>query len=78
MRLWSRKHADRSIITIRLRGCNSLGSFSVPYDLSMGGSREPWAEAFLSDMHERWARCKPAWGGLRMEVTECYPQAIVL
>ncbi|KAF8014125.1 hypothetical protein BT93_H0078 [Corymbia citriodora subsp. variegata] len=55
-----------------------LMSFSVPYDLSMGGSHEPWAEAFLSNMHERWERCKPAWGALRMEVTECYPQAIVL
>ncbi|XP_048140338.1 uncharacterized protein LOC115745186 isoform X2 [Rhodamnia argentea] len=55
-----------------------LMSFSVPYDLSMGGSHEPWAEAFLSDMHERWGRCKPAWGALHMEVTECYPQAIVL
>lgn len=55
-----------------------LLSFSVPYDLSMGGSKEQWAEAFLVHMQEKWERCKPAWRSLEMEVSECYPQAIVL
>ncbi len=58
--------------------CNLLNSFSVPYDLSMGGSKEQWAEAFLVHMQEKWERCKPAWRSLEMEVSECYPQAIVL
>ncbi|XP_075660736.1 uncharacterized protein LOC142630600 isoform X3 [Castanea sativa] len=55
-----------------------LLSFSVPYDLSMGGSKEQWAEAFLAHMQEKWERCRPAWSSLQMEVSECYPQAIVL
>ncbi|XP_059446303.1 uncharacterized protein LOC132177838 isoform X2 [Corylus avellana] len=55
-----------------------LLSFSVPYDLSMGGSNEQWAEAFLANMQEKWGRCKQVWRSLHMEVSECYPQAIVL
>lgn len=55
-----------------------LLSFSVPYDLSMGGSNEEWAEAFLANMKEKWGRCKQVWRSLQMEVSECYPQAIVL
>ncbi|KAK9288439.1 hypothetical protein L1049_016896 [Liquidambar formosana] len=55
-----------------------LMSFSVPYDLSMGGSNEPWAEAFLAHMQAKWERCKQAWRSLQMEVSGCYPQAIVL
>lgn len=55
-----------------------LLSFSVPYELSMGGSNEPWAVAFLAQMQTRWAKCKPTWRSLKMEVSECYPQAIVL
>ncbi|KAE8125263.1 hypothetical protein FH972_020094 [Carpinus fangiana] len=55
-----------------------LLSFSVPYDLSMGGSNEQWAEAFLANMQEKWGRCKQVWRSLQMEVSECYPQAIVL
>ncbi|XP_010248996.1 PREDICTED: uncharacterized protein LOC104591706 isoform X2 [Nelumbo nucifera] len=55
-----------------------LMSFSVPYDLSMGGKNEPWAEEFLASMMTKWERCKQAWGNLQMEVSECYPQAVVL
>ncbi|XP_050213845.1 uncharacterized protein LOC126665172 [Mercurialis annua] len=55
-----------------------LMSFSVPYELSMGGSKEPWAEAFLARMHLRREKCKEIWRPLKMEVNECYPQAIVL
>ncbi|VVB06255.1 unnamed protein product [Arabis nemorensis] len=31
-----------------------LTSFSVPYDLSMGGSKEVWAETFMERMCSRW------------------------
>ncbi|XP_061374768.1 uncharacterized protein LOC133316987 isoform X2 [Gastrolobium bilobum] len=55
-----------------------LLSFSVPYDLSMRGSDEQWAEAFLAHMRAKWERCANAWKSLKMEVTECHPQAIVL
>ncbi|OWM67932.1 hypothetical protein CDL15_Pgr010870 [Punica granatum] len=55
-----------------------LMSFSVPYDLSMGGSKEPWAEAFMAQIRARREGCKHAWRTLRLEVSECYPQAIVL
>ncbi|XP_020532723.1 uncharacterized protein LOC105628398 isoform X2 [Jatropha curcas] len=55
-----------------------LMSFSVPYELSMGGSKEPWAEAFLAEMQSRWEKSKQIWRPLQMEVVECYPQAIVL
>ncbi|WCJ41333.1 hypothetical protein M5689_022211 [Euphorbia peplus] len=55
-----------------------LMSFSVPYELSMGGSKEPWAEAFMAQMQSRWENCKRVWKTLEMEVSECYPQAIVL
>ncbi|XP_031276935.1 uncharacterized protein LOC116135380 [Pistacia vera] len=55
-----------------------LMSFSVPYDLSMGGSKEPWAEMFLSKMQSKWGKCKQTWRTLKMEVSECFPQAIAL
>ncbi|KAK9932389.1 hypothetical protein M0R45_019628 [Rubus argutus] len=55
-----------------------LLSFSVPYGLSMGGSKEEWAEAFLAYLQEKWERCKTAWRSLRLEVSEFNPQAIVL
>ncbi|KFK35170.1 hypothetical protein AALP_AA5G248800 [Arabis alpina] len=55
-----------------------LTSFSVPYDLSMGGSKEVWAEAFLERMCSRWEECKHIWRSLDLQVSECYPQAIVL
>lgn len=55
-----------------------LLSFSVPYDLSMRGSNEQWAEAFLAHMQAKWERCASAWKSLKMEVIECHPQAIVL
>ncbi|KAJ4956657.1 hypothetical protein NE237_013440 [Protea cynaroides] len=55
-----------------------LMSFSVPYDLSMGGKSESWAEDFLGHMLMKLEKCKQAWRYLQMEVSECYPQAIVL
>lgn len=55
-----------------------LMSFTVPFDLSSEGSNEPWAKAFLARMLGRWERCKHFWGSLQMEVSGCYPQAIVL
>lgn len=55
-----------------------LMSFSVPYELSMEGSNEPWAEMFLAKMQSKWAKCKPTWRTLQMEVSECFPQAIAL
>ncbi|KAJ6690961.1 UPF0739 PROTEIN C1ORF74 [Salix koriyanagi] len=57
---------------------DELLSFSVPYELSMGGSNEPWAVEFLAQMQTKSAKCKPTWRSLKMEVSECYPQAIVL
>lgn len=53
-------------------------SFSVPYDLSMEGSKEVWAETFLERMSSRWEECKHIWRSLDLQVSECYPQAIVL
>jgi len=53
-------------------------SFSVPYDLSMDGRNEPWAEAFWVEVQAKWERCKQVWRSMQMEVNECYPQAIAL
>ncbi|WJX74568.1 hypothetical protein P8452_58205 [Trifolium repens] len=55
-----------------------LLSFSVPYDLSLRGSKEQWAEAFSAQMQAKWERCPNVWKSLKMEVSECHPQAIVL
>lgn len=55
-----------------------LMSFSVPYDLSIEGSNEPWAEAFMTRMQARLERCSQVWGSVKLEVSGCYPQAIVL
>ncbi|CAJ2661017.1 unnamed protein product [Trifolium pratense] len=55
-----------------------LLSFSVPYDLSTRGSKEQWAEAFAAQMQAKWERCPNVWKSLKMEVSECHPQAIVL
>jgi hypothetical protein len=55
-----------------------LLSFSVPYDLSLRGSKEQWAEAFAAQMQTKWERCPNVWKSLKMEVSECHPQAIVL
>ncbi|XP_057728265.1 uncharacterized protein LOC130944116 [Arachis stenosperma] len=55
-----------------------LLSFSVPYDLSIRGSNEQWAEAFMANMQTKFERCANAWKSLKMEVSECNPQAIVL
>ncbi|CAI0441003.1 unnamed protein product [Linum tenue] len=57
---------------------NCCNSFSVPYELSMRGRKEPWAEAFLERLQCKWQSCKQTWVSLEMEVDECYPQAIVL
>ncbi|XP_043696200.1 uncharacterized protein LOC122646674 [Telopea speciosissima] len=55
-----------------------LMSFSVPYDLSMGGKNESWADDFLAHLLMKFEKCKHAWRDLQMDVSECYPQAIVL
>nr|XP_043610900.1 uncharacterized protein LOC122582560 [Erigeron canadensis] len=55
-----------------------LMSFSVPYDLSIDGDSETWAEAFLVRMKAKWEGRKDIWGSLRMEVSATYPQAIAL
>ncbi|XP_011091654.1 uncharacterized protein LOC105172021 isoform X4 [Sesamum indicum] len=55
-----------------------LMSFTVPFDLSMEGSNEPWAQSFLAHMRGRWENCKHIWGSLHLEVSGCYPQAIAL
>ncbi|XP_024984334.1 uncharacterized protein LOC112520266 isoform X2 [Cynara cardunculus var. scolymus] len=55
-----------------------LMSFSVPYDLSIDGEDEPWAEAFLVRVKAKWEGCKHVWGSLKMEVSSTYPQAIAL
>ncbi|CAN1335226.1 hypothetical protein LINPERPRIM_LOCUS36673 [Linum perenne] len=53
-------------------------SFSVPYELSMRGRKEEWAEAFLERLQMKWKKCRETWVSLEMEVEECHPQAIVL
>ncbi|KAH9606889.1 hypothetical protein KSS87_019723 [Heliosperma pusillum] len=55
-----------------------LMSFSVPYDLSINGRNEPWAETFWLQIQAKQERCKQVWRSLQMEVAECYPQAIAL
>ncbi|KAK1319035.1 hypothetical protein QJS10_CPB04g01879 [Acorus calamus] len=55
-----------------------LMSFSVPYDLSMGGENELWAETFLARMLAKVDKCKHVWKNLRLEVSQCYPQSIAL
>ncbi|XP_034684809.1 uncharacterized protein LOC117913846 isoform X1 [Vitis riparia] len=59
-------------------GKEELLSFSVPYDLSMGGSNEPWAKAFMAHLETKWEKCKQVWSSLQMEVSEYPPQAIAL
>lgn len=53
-------------------------SFTVPYDLSMQGENEPWAEEFLSRMQLRFEKCSKVWKNLQLEVSHSYPQSIVL
>lgn len=55
-----------------------LMSFSVPYELSMEGSSEPWAVAFVGHLLAKQERCQQTWRSLKMEVSQCCPQAIVL
>nr|GLL47742.1 uncharacterized protein LOC109161605 [Ipomoea trifida] len=54
----------------------TLNGFSVPYELSLEGSDEPWAQAFLAHMQAGLKKCDQVWSSLRMEVVGCYPQAI--
>ncbi|OAY51931.1 hypothetical protein MANES_04G043800v8 [Manihot esculenta] len=80
--LFSKEHIADAIYNLSTKYLHifriSVSSFSVPYELSMGGSKEPWAEAFLAQMQSRWKKCKSVWKPLQMEVSEYYPQAIVL
>ncbi|XP_039122463.1 uncharacterized protein LOC120259013 isoform X1 [Dioscorea cayenensis subsp. rotundata] len=55
-----------------------LMSFTVPYELSQRADKEPWAEMFLTCISAKLESCRRVWMHLRMEVSECYPQAIVL
>ncbi|RZC86975.1 hypothetical protein C5167_030326 [Papaver somniferum] len=55
-----------------------LMSFSVPRSLSMERENEAWAEAFLARLLAKLETCKHVWASLKMEVSQCYPQAIVL
>ncbi|KAJ0972342.1 hypothetical protein J5N97_020301 [Dioscorea zingiberensis] len=55
-----------------------LMSFTVPYELSQRADKEPWAEAFLTHILAKLESCRQIWMHLRMEVSECYPQAIAL
>lgn len=71
-------HVQYSILKYIFLCKNCLNSFSVPYDVSMGGSKEPWAEIFMAKMQSKWGNCKQAWRTLQMEVSECFPQAIAL
>ncbi|KAG6395509.1 hypothetical protein SASPL_146154 [Salvia splendens] len=68
----------RSNSSSKVNRKEELMSFTVPYDLSLEGSNEPWAKSFLAALKERWEKCKHIWGSLRMEVSGCYPQAIAL
>ncbi|KAM7278993.1 hypothetical protein ACFE04_006127 [Oxalis oulophora] len=53
-------------------GPSELLSFTVPYGLSMGGSKEPWAEAFLARLRSKLEKCKQIWKSLEMEdVYDC-------
>ncbi|XP_056695088.1 uncharacterized protein [Spinacia oleracea] len=45
-----------------------LMSFSVPYDLSMEGRNEPWAEAFWLQVEAKREKCKQMWRSLKMEI----------
>ncbi|CAH2063539.1 unnamed protein product [Thlaspi arvense] len=72
------QRSSRNGTTEKESHLEELTSFSVPYDLSMGGSKEVWAETFLERMSSRWEECKHIWRSLDLQVSECYPQAIVL
>ncbi|KAL0918869.1 hypothetical protein M5K25_010914 [Dendrobium thyrsiflorum] len=55
-----------------------LLSFSVPYELSCNRDKELWAKAFFAHLLAKFETCKQVWSSIRLEVTECFPQAIVL
>ncbi|CAN1335228.1 hypothetical protein LINPERPRIM_LOCUS36673 [Linum perenne] len=67
-----------NVITIPFCAVVYWCSFSVPYELSMRGRKEEWAEAFLERLQMKWKKCRETWVSLEMEVEECHPQAIVL
>ncbi|KAJ8755394.1 hypothetical protein K2173_019192 [Erythroxylum novogranatense] len=69
---------SRNVPTIKESQQEELMSFSVPYDLSLLESKEPWAKAFLAQLQLKWENCKLIWSSLQLEVSACYPQAIVL
>ncbi|KAG5530780.1 hypothetical protein RHGRI_025678 [Rhododendron griersonianum] len=80
--LFSKEHISDAIYNLSTKSLHLfkvlVRSFSVPYELSLEGRNEPWAETFISQMRAKWERCKQVWGSLHMEVSSCYPQAIVL
>lgn len=69
---------NRNVTSNRVSQREELMSFSIPYELSLDGSDEPWAKAFLARMQTKLERCKQVWGSVQMEVRSCYPQAIAL
>ncbi|KAM7486880.1 hypothetical protein LguiA_002889 [Lonicera macranthoides] len=69
---------SRSGISDRGSRQEELMSFTVPYELSIKGSDEAWAESFLACLQAKRESCKHIWGSLKMEVSACYPQAIAL
>ncbi|KAK7845977.1 hypothetical protein CFP56_008608 [Quercus suber] len=69
---------ERLCALIKLIQKECCPHFSVPYDLSMGGSKEQWAEAFLAHMLEKWERCRPAWSSLQMEQSPIFEHLKVM
>ncbi|KAM7489787.1 hypothetical protein LguiB_027271 [Lonicera macranthoides] len=69
---------NRSCISDRGSRQEELMSFTVPYELSIKGSDEAWAESFVARLQAKRESCKHIWGSLKMEVSACYPQAIAL
>ncbi|KAL8104343.1 uncharacterized protein LOC141678554 isoform X2 [Apium graveolens] len=55
-----------------------LMSFSVPYDLSVEGSDEAWATTFMATMQAKLDKSGQFWGSMKLEVSSCYPQSVVL
>lgn len=55
-----------------------LLSFTVPYELSLGRDKESWAKAFFDQLLVKFETSKQVWSSIRLEVTRCYPQAIIL
>ncbi|CAN8252970.1 unnamed protein product [Cochlearia groenlandica] len=70
--------STKSLRIFKVLVCRLVIFFSVPYELSMGGSNEVWAETFMERMRLRWEESKHIWRSLDLQVSECYSQAIVL